>query len=188
METSEAMETGLRETRGEQELWWQTLMVYLELRMENSQDMSGATSWHNRCHTHSEDLYTRPMYLAGSERIINIVHNKIEQTKHNNISIRQEQEDKTLRAQHPRLQANRVKGVKYFPNRYVKAHLGSCICVCLSKMWPTWLLPFDILLSSLYGSVLQLKPEASCDCGAFGFKAGSYRQTRYVTIICLSSL
>ena len=31
-----------------------------------------------RCQTNSEDLYPRPMYLASSERIINIVHNKIE--------------------------------------------------------------------------------------------------------------
>jgi len=37
METSEAMETGLRETRGEQELWWQTHVVCHELtqRMPN---------------------------------------------------------------------------------------------------------------------------------------------------------
>ena len=41
METSEVMETKLRETRGEreQELWWKTLRVYSELRPENSQDM-----------------------------------------------------------------------------------------------------------------------------------------------------
>ena len=52
------------------------------------------------CHINSEKLYSRPMYLASSERIINIVHNKIESADAN----RQEQGDKTLRAQQPRLQ------------------------------------------------------------------------------------
>jgi len=72
----------LRATRGEQELWWQTLIVYLELWLENSQDMSCATRWHSGCQSNSEDLYPRPMCLASSERRINIVHNKIKQAKH----------------------------------------------------------------------------------------------------------
>ena len=74
------LESGLKERHdGELELWGQSLAVYLELRPENSQDMSQATSWpHGWDATiNSEELYPRPMYVASSERIINIVHNKI---------------------------------------------------------------------------------------------------------------
>ena len=39
------LSSGIQETRGELELRWQALTVYLELQPENSQDMSRATSW-----------------------------------------------------------------------------------------------------------------------------------------------
>ena len=64
MEASIAMETKLRETRGEQELLWQTLTVYLKLRPENSQVLQPRGD--SGCQTNSEDLYPRPMYLASS--------------------------------------------------------------------------------------------------------------------------
>ena len=60
---------------GELELWWRTLTVYLELRPENSQDTSRATSWpHGWDATiNSEDPSCSSRFYLVHSVIINII-------------------------------------------------------------------------------------------------------------------